>query len=372
MKVVVLSGLGNEALRPCLSSLFETSSRSDFDLHVIRERGFRERTLNCALEVVGVDDDILFVGDDIVFTVGWREALESHLPEADILGMSMLYPGGATVQDRGYDLVQIDDRVVLEAKDRGRSQHAVVTFGSRKCDAVCGCFMFVKKNVFDVLHEFSEEGRNRWGEFIFICHARKHGIKTAVIDHFLYHGGIGTKSNNDKSLSSISYKAERGIWDSIVSKYVKKSFISRSYRTEISQTLMKVLFQAEDILLYGAGSVSEHLIRHLKGKRLTLCSGLAEEQGISCLGYTIEAYEKALNRSYDLIVMTPLHVGRGLFMKNVMPIVKHSRPIVIVIKLHIEDHKYIYDADFITWERCRLTRSDPFGEEHHEAEPHFA
>lgn len=347
MKVVVLSGLGNEALRHCLSSLFETSSRSDFDLHVIRERDFRERTLNCALEVVSRDDDILFVGDDIVFTVGWREALESHLPEGDILGMSMLYPGGATVQDRGYDLLQIDDRVVLQARDRGMPQHAVVPFGSRRCDAVCGCFMLVKKKVFEVVHEFSEDGRNRWGEFIFICRARKGGIKTAVIDHFLYHGGIGTKSNKDKSLSSTSYQAERGIWDSIVSKYIEKAFISRSYRTEFSQSLNKVLSESEDILLYGAGSVSEHLIRHLEGKKLALCSGLPEEQGISFLGYPVEAYEKALDRSYDLIVMTPLHVGRGLYIKNVMARVKNRRQIAIAIKLQVEDRKYIYDADFI-------------------------
>lgn len=348
MRIAVLSALGNVVLQQCLHSLFETTPHGDFDLHVLRERGFREQTLNYALELLGRKEDILFAGDDIIFTPGWREALESHLTEADILGMSMLYPETATVQDRGYDLVQVDDRIVLEAKDRGLAQNAVAPFGSRACDAVCGCFLYVKKNVFNFVHEFSKDGKNRWGEFIFICRARKHGIKAAVIDHFLYHGGTGTKSNTDKALSSISYQAERGIWESIVSKYVEQSFITRSYRCEISQTLANILSEAEDILLYGAGTVSEHLFRHLEGKRLTICSGLPEEQGLSFHRYTVEGYEKALDRSYDLIVMTPLHVGRGLYQKNIAPRIGGKKQAVIAMRLEIKNDKYIYDVDSIT------------------------
>jgi len=345
MKVVVLSALGNAVAQRCISSLLETTTAVDFDLYLVREKGFREQTLNQALLLAGMDEEILFVGDDIEFTPGWYEALMDNYDIADILGMSMLYPGTTKVQDRGYDLVQIDDRITLEAKDRGLSKNEITAFGSRRCDALCGCFMFVKKKVFNFMREFSEEGQNRWGEFIFICQARKQGASVAVIDHFLYHGGKSTKSNPDKALSSISYQAERGIWESIVNKYVDKSFIARSYSCEISESLANILSEAEDILLYGAGTVSEHLLKYLDGKRVTICSGLPEEQGMLFNGYEVEDYEKALAKSYDLILMTPLYIGSDLYKRYIVPKIEGKNRVVVAMILQIENGKYIYDRE---------------------------
>ncbi|MCD6401249.1 MAG: hypothetical protein J7L73_04895 [Anaerolineales bacterium] len=344
MKIVVLSALGNAVAQQCIASLFKTTTSVDFDLFLVRERGFREQTLNFALSLVGTDEDVLFVGDDIEFTPGWHEALMDNYDRADILGMSMLYPGTTKVQDRGYDLVQIDDRVTLEAKDRGLLKDEITAFGSRGCDALCGCFMLVKKNVFNFVSEFSEEGQNRWGEFIFICCARKHGIKVAVIDHFLYHGGKSTKSNVDKALSSISYQAERGIWESIVNKYVDTEWIKFRYRSEISESLANILSEAEDILLYGAGTVSKHLLKYLDGKHVTICSGLPEEEGILFHGYSVENYRKALDKSYDLIVVTPLYIGKELYERYVAPRLQDEADIMtIAITMQIEKDRYIYD-----------------------------
>ena len=348
MKIVVLSALGNAVARYCIDSLLKTIPVDDFDLYLIRERDFRERTLNFALSITGTDDDVLFVGDDIEFTPGWYEALMGNYDRGDILGLSMLYPGTTKVQDRGYDLVQIDGRVSLEAKDRGQKQEEVVPFGYRTCDSLCGCFMLVKAHVFDLVPGFSEEGQNRWGEFIFICRARKQGASVAVIDHFLYHGGKSTKSNPDKALSSISYQAERGIWESIVSKYVDKSFITRSYTCEISESLATILSETEDVLLYGAGTVSEHLLKYLDGKRVIICSSLPEEQGILFHEYSVENYEKALVRSYDLIIMTPLYVGRELYERYVAPKLQNKATVpALAVTLRIEGDKYIYDAKLL-------------------------
>ena len=347
MKIVVLSALGNAVAQQCIASLFETTTSVDFDLFMVRERGFREQTLNFALSLVGTDEDILFVGDDIEFTPGWYEALMDNYDSADILGMSMLYPGTTKVQDRGYDLVQIDDRITLEAKDRGLSKDEIRAFGSRRCDALCGCFMFVKKNVFNFVSEFSEEGQNRYGEIIFICRAQKHGAKVVVIGHFLYHGGKSTKSNADNALSSISYQTERGIWESIVSKHVDTEWIKFRYRSEISESLTNILSKAEDILLYGAGTVSEHLLKYLDGKRVTICSGLPEEQGILFHGYSVKDYEKALINSYDLIVMTPLYVGKKLYEKYIAAKIEGKNSVVIVMILNIENGKYIYDGEVL-------------------------
>ena len=347
MKIVVLSALGNVVAQQCIASLFKTTTSVDFDLFLVRERGFREQTLNFALSLVGTDEDVLFVGDDIEFTPGWHEALMDNYDRADILGMSMLYPGTTKVQDRGYDLVQIDDRVTLEAKDRGLSKDEIIPFGIRNCDALCGCFMLVKKNVFNFVSEFSEEGQNRWGEFIFTNVARKQGAAVVVIDHFLYHGGKSTKSNPDKALSSISYQIEQGIWESIVSMYVDTAWIKLRYRSEISESLTNILSKAEDILLYGAGTVSEHLLKYLNGKQVTICSGLPEEQGILFHGYSVEDYEKALVKSYDLIIMTPLYIGRDLYEKYIATKIEGKNSVVIVMILQIENGKYMYDGEVL-------------------------
>ncbi len=343
MKIVVLSALGNTVAQRCLTSLFETTTSSDFDMLLVREKGFRERTLNAAISMAGTSEDVLFVGDDIEFTPGWHDALMANYDKADILGMSMLYPGTDKVQDRGYDLVKIDDRVTLEAKDRGLLKSDIKGFGVRRCDALCGCFMLIKKEVFNTVREFSEEGQNRWGEFIFTSIARKHGSTVSVIDHFLYHGGKSTKSNPDKALSSISYQAERAIWESIVGKYVDKTSIQQSYRCEISDSLADKLSGAKTILLWGAGTVSEHLLRYFDGKRVVICSGLPEEQGISFHGYPVENHEKAIDKSYDLIVMTPLHAGAALYERYVAPRLQGGTGIAaIAITLQIKKDRYIY------------------------------
>ena len=345
MKIVVLSALGNTVAKQCIATLFETTTSVDFDLFLIRERGFREQTLNSALSLVGTEEDVLFVGDDIEFTYGWYEALMNNYDRADILGMSMLYPGTTKVQDRGYDLVQIDDRITLEAKDRGLSKDEIVPFDIRSCDALCGCFMLIKAKVFNFVSSFSEEGQNRWGEFIFTNVARKQGVTVAVIDHLLYHGGKSTKSNVDKALSSISYQTEQGIWELIVSKYVDKSFITLSYRCEISQSLANILFDAEDILLYGAGTVSEYLLKSIDNKRVTICSGLPEEQGVLFHGYYVENYEKAVAKYYDLILMTPLYVGRELYEQYIAPHLQNKANVpALEVILRVEGSKYEYDA----------------------------
>lgn len=344
MKVVVLSALGNAVAQRCVSSLLGTTTAVDFDLYLVREKGFREQTLNRALELTGIDEDILFVGDDIEFTPGWYEALTANYNKADILGMSMLYPGTAKVQDRGYDLIQIDDRIVLQPRDRGLLKEDITPFSIRHCDALCGCFMLVKSRIFDRVSSFSEEGQNRWGEFIFTSLARKKGASVGVIDHFLYHGGKSTKANKDRALSSISYQLERSIWETIVSKYVDRELVNHTYHSELTPALASKLSEAKDVLLWGAGTVSELLISYLIGKAVSVCSGLPEEEGMNFHGYKVENWEKALEKARDLIVLTPLDRGLFLYEKYVAPRIRNEdNTLVVAMTLKIEGDTYVYD-----------------------------
>lgn len=323
MKIVVLSALGNTTARHCINSLLETIPVSNFDMHLVRERGFREQTLNFSLSLVGTDDDILFVGDDIEFTPGWYEALMANYDQADIIGFSMLYPGTDKVQDRGYDLVQIDNRIGLEARDRGLMKAEVAPFGSRTCDGVCGCFMLVKRSVFDLVPQFSEEGRNRWGEFIFMTQARQHRARIAVIDHYLYHGGESTKFNPNKALSSISYMVERDIWKDIIDRYVDRSAIQLHYHRQLSPDLQHRLEEGTGrLLIYGIGTVTEFILGqvHLDKSRVAFCSGLPEEAGMDYCGQKVSAITDVPFEEFSWVLITPLYIGEKLFREVLAPV----------------------------------------------------
>lgn len=333
MKLVILNALGNETLRRCLESLLQTAPSADFDLHVFRERDFRERTLNFALSQLGVNEDILFVGDDIEFTPGWYEALMSNYSNGDILGLSMLYPNSDKIQDRGYDLVNLDGQVVLEARDRGKNKSPFVggadppwrKGGNRgmSCDALCGCFMLVKADVLKLVPKFREEGGNRFGEFIFASEARRKGARVAVIDHYLYHHGHGTKSHADKAMSSNSYQIERPIWEKIVRDYVNENDI-RIHRRRVLGERFKARFRDRSfqrILFYGVGTVTEFILKdvQLDLRRIAFCSGLPEETGTEFHGQRIQFVDEIDFEKYDWIIITPLHIGERIFSEKIQP-----------------------------------------------------
>jgi hypothetical protein len=323
VKVVILSSLGNETARRCTGSLLETAPTADFDLHLFREKGFREQTLNHALEQLGCAEDILFIGDDIVFTEGWFEALTKNLDQADILGMTMLYPDTTKVQDRGYDLMGTGGKAALVAKDRGLDHANLKPFGFRFCDAVCGCFLYVKAEVFSRVDAFSEQGANRWGEFIFMAQARQAGFTCGVIEHYLHHGGVSTKNNPDPKLSSTSYLVEHGWWDDIVRDHVDPQWIQTPPECRLDDSLAQLLTQkGTRVLFYGAGTVSQYILNSM-GENLAadleFCSGLSEEVGMDFLGHSLKDVSVVDPALYDVILMTPLRIGEGIFHKLLEP-----------------------------------------------------
>lgn len=322
MKIVITNGLGNAALHRCLGSLLQTTDSEDFDLHVFREREFREKTLNAALQQVGTTQDILFVGDDILFTPGWWEALKKYENAADIVGMCMLYPDGETVQDRGYDLVAEGERIFLEPRDRGLQRPPLAGFGVRECDAVCGCFFLVKQPVLARLGSFDEEGQNRWGEFLFMARARRAGFTTAVIDHALFHGGVGTKGNPDKRFSSMSYGVEKGLWEKIQKNYLDPGQVRKRREICLDEELtIRLERPSGKILCYGIGTVAELLINSLDipSDLIDFCTGLPEEAGTHFHGHDVLDVAKIATEDYGWILMTPLYSGQKLAEKWILP-----------------------------------------------------
>lgn len=344
MKVAIISALGNDVLKRCLDSLLETSPVNTDDIFIIRERRSREDSLNAVLEIIGKKDDILFTGDDISFTHGWHKALMDNYRIADIIGLTTLYPHTDVVQDNGYDLVAIDDAVTLEAASRNKRVSKAGLCSYRYCDATCGCLMFVKKNAFKLVPSFLTDGKNRWGEFLFAHLAKRKKARVAVLSHYVFHDGASTKSNPDKKLSSISYRLERKVWDSIVSKYVDKKMIKLKYKRIIAKGLFETLDSHKKILLYGAGTVSEFLLRYFKDKQISVCSGLPEEWGKDFFGCKVADYRQALKDAYNLIVITPLAAGNAIYRDYIWPFYNHGHNTeVIKVTLDIKGARYEYN-----------------------------
>jgi GT2 family glycosyltransferase len=320
MNVIIAHSLNNAYVQECIDTFYKTAPDINCNLHVIREQATREDTLNLGMEIVGIDDDILFTADDIEFTNGWYQALKQYYNMGEIIGFSMLYPKTDTIQDRGYDLVKVDSRVVLEPKDRGMREEEVKPFGFREVDSLCGCFMLVKKNVFRYVKKFREEGCNRWGEFIFISEARKNGsVKTIVLDHLLYHHGISTKVNQNVKFSSNSYRYEKPLWVNVVDKFIDQSWIRDHKLTTFGEKdILEITKHNRNILIYGIGTVAESLLNHILGyeNNIQFATGLDEETG------TTFGHKKVLNindidvNEFDLIVITPLNVGMDILRKH--------------------------------------------------------
>jgi hypothetical protein len=67
MNLIVINSGQKNLLQKCINSLIETSEPIDFDIYIIKEKEYREVTLNAILKRYGYEDLLIF-GDDIIFT----------------------------------------------------------------------------------------------------------------------------------------------------------------------------------------------------------------------------------------------------------------------------------------------------------------
>lgn len=311
------SALGDTVLRRCLEGLRAHGDEGPpLEVHVVPERGSREETLNAGIQRAGTAEDVLFVGDDIGFTPGWRAALERHGPAGEVLGMCTLDPGTQRIQDRGYDLVEMDGEVVLEARDRGIDRDEAPAFGARACDAVCGCFLWVRAPLLQALGGFPLEGSNRWGEFLFAQQARRRGARVAVVEHYLEHAGQSTKSNPSLALRSESRGLERSHWQALVRRYVAAEDVRRRVERRVDPDFVRALADPRRrVVLFGVGTVAERLLEAARPElgRWTLTSGLDEEAGTSVGGHVVQPLDAVDWSAHDWVIVTPLHRGERLW-----------------------------------------------------------
>lgn len=316
MNLAIINSGQKDLLQKCVGSLIDTVEAIEFDIHIIKEKEYREVTLNTIFKRYGYEDLLIF-GDDIIFAEGWLEFLMTNRDKGDIIGFSMLYPGTNKVQDTGYDLVSIDNEVSLKPQNRGKKVDNIEKFILRECDSLNGCALYIKKSVIDEIPAVSLEGMNRWGEFLYINEAKKKGFKIVVLGHYLYHYGKSTKVNPDKLLSSESYLLEKNIWKSIVDKYIDKYQIKINIKKVLSDELKNIILSTKRILFYGAGTVSEFIYEKLHSKidlkSVDFCSGLQEEEGKDFYNKKIIFYENIQFKNYDIVIITVFQKEREIF-----------------------------------------------------------
>lgn len=294
MNIIIINSLGNDYLRDCINSLLTTTDKK-FPINIVLEKDSREETLNQAIHQFR-GDDLFIVADDIIFTPGWYEALEKNLENAEIIGFQMLYPKTDIVQDNGYDLISIDGTPTSMSPHKDLSKRKVA-LQTRYCDAVCGCCMFIKQEVFAEVPWFDKDGANRWGEMLFCLRAKDAGFRILVADHYLYHHGKSTKKDGD-----FSFSYEKVLWKHIVAKYLASRKLSE-YTSDVSLVIEFINNKSYKPLIYGAGSVME--LVNLKGTiAADICSGLIQEKGRIFWGTKIMHLDEVNFKDYDNILIT--------------------------------------------------------------------
>ena len=154
LDVIICGAFVNGKPIGLIKDLLKALSNYSFSVHLVKEREFREKTLNEGMKFIG-KRDLLILGDDITLTDGWLQSLNKYKAKGDIIGFSMLYPNTKKIENTGYDIVQVDERITLIARNRGKDIRDIKEFNYTSCDAISGCAMFIKKEVFDRKNLFS-------------------------------------------------------------------------------------------------------------------------------------------------------------------------------------------------------------------------
>ena len=311
-EIFITKAIDTNYICKTIESLYETVPESFHDqisFQIISEKLCHEDTLNEVLK--RSSKDVLIVADDIIFKSGWLQALEKNLGNGDIIGFSMLKPNTETLLDFGYDFVSIDGELSYQSEYKGMDVTNVKLATFRECDSVCGCCMYIKKEVIQSRVKFQRNGHQRWGEMIFSQQAREIGFKTIVLSQHIYHYGFSTKKSKDVSKSSISWQVEKGLWDKVKQEFFTNVSPIKNIIREMGANLKKKLDTLDAISLYGSGTVAEFIVKNNPNKKFLVYSGLTEEIGKDFLGAKIQDIK--FKEKTELFLITAIGYEKEIF-----------------------------------------------------------
>ena len=279
MKICLIQSLPRRFKLKTINSIKNEFNISKKNFKIYKESSRREDTLNKIL----IDNSksnyaILVIADDIILTKGWRKKIDIYKKKFDVFSFQTLYPNSKFIQDYGYDLVNENNKVILKPKNRYKEFVSNKVNKSRQCVGLCGCLLYINNKTKKSSIKFSRDGMNRWSEFIYLFQLKMKGFKIGVINHPAYHNPISTKQKKNKDLSSISYNLEKVYWNKIIKKYNLKDYTKKKNKIILSKNFKNFLDNQGRLILYGAGTISEIILRY-KSKNIFLSSGLKEEKG---------------------------------------------------------------------------------------------
>ena len=318
MIIGIASSLGTAALQACLDSLYKSCDAEKLEIIIKPEINCsRETTYNAILDLVPNNKGVFLIGDDITFTPGWYEAFKAHQQSADVIGFTTLFPGTETIQQAGYQFVQLADRIYFEPVSRGmkfKKSNGSTTI--ELCDSLSGCTFYISPEARAKVPRFDQAGLSRWGNVLYCCDAKREKLKVGVLSHPLFHAANSTKSNSDKRLSSISYLIEKQLWDPLSESRIDPAWVRRNYTYKFSKKLEDDLL-SNRTLLYGAGVVAELLVKTYPSSEMTIVSGLPEEIGENFFdsGKVVKDVKQVLtSEDYDLIIISVIGLEEKIFL----------------------------------------------------------
>tara|TARA_B100000886_G_scaffold36515_2_gene22729 strand:- start:5410 stop:6477 length:1068 start_codon:yes stop_codon:yes gene_type:complete len=308
----LIQSLGGRYTRKTIESfLISTGFKNNYEkeINIIKEESSRESTLNKILLSRKRNLDLLIFVDDIEFRENWYDNLNKYRDKGDIIGFSMLKPDKKTIQDFGYDFASIDGNITYKGMHKNKLLSEIKRVPYRECSAVCGCLMFIKKQVFNKIDHFPF-GYNRWSELLFCNLARKEGFKTIVLKSNCVHLGISTKNNKNINLSSISWTIEKELWeitkkDNLINTEIPINDKFKFFR-KIDNKLLRKLSTSSKILFYGCGSICELFLNNGIELNIDITSSLEEEKDNFFYNKRVLDINKVDFEAYDFILITPV------------------------------------------------------------------
>lgn len=322
----------------CLNSFCESTDFNYSDVKIIDEMEMRENTLNYILKVREKDRDLFVFVDDIRFKHGWWRALNDATGDGHIVGFSMTDAKTGLLQDFGYDFITIDHQVTYRGLHKHCTPESLDLPSHRECSSVCGCAMWINKNVFDYVSEFPLDGQNRWGEMLFSVKAKEHGFKTVVVSSHLDHYGTSTKMKADAKLSSLSWLIERDLWSRVASVHLNEVEFMENIKRMVSRRLLELIDNSNRVVIYGSGTIADFIGKSLPKESLHVVAGLAEEVGQKFLGVSIQDVRDFEFRTNDLLLVTPIG-----YRDNIEPLLADCKAPIFWISSKRHSDTIMYD-----------------------------
>ena len=159
INIVVIKSQKSDKINECLKAI-KSNTSIDYDLDIIKEKEFREKTLNYILKKFKIKN-LVIIADDILVTNNWDISLLKFWKNNTIVGFSMKSPITKKNINYGYKIINLDGKLTtLPIKKRPKKKFITT-------DTFTGCFQAIPANVMQKISYFQLEVTNRWGEMLF-------------------------------------------------------------------------------------------------------------------------------------------------------------------------------------------------------------